>query len=168
MGKIIPLLLAFLGLGAGVGGGMMLRPAPQDIAEASPCGDMPTAAADHASKADDETASDDAPPNEYVKLNNQFIVPIVEEGKVQSLVIMSISLEVEAGGTGKVYAIEPKLRDGFLQVLFDHANAGGFDGTFTNSNNMDVLRMALTEVARQSLGRMVSDILIVDIVRQDS
>lgn len=168
MGKIIPLLLALLGLGAGVGGGVMLRPAPQDMAEASPCGDMSTAATDHAPQADDKTASDDAPPNEYVKLNNQFIVPIVEDGKVQSLVIMSISLEVEAGGTGTVFAIEPKLRDGFLQVLFDHANAGGFDGTFTNSNNMDVLRMALTEVAQKSLGRLVKDVLIIDIVRQDS
>ena len=50
---------------------------------------------------------------------------------------------------------------------FQGTNAGGFDGAFTQSNNMDVLRSALLEVARKTMGAVVSDVLIVDIVRQD-
>ena len=67
-----------------------------------------------------------------------------------------------------VYEREPKLRDAFLRVMFDHANAGGFDGAFTNSNQMDVLRRALREVAQKTIGPTASDVLILDIVRQDA
>jgi len=83
-------------------------------------------------------------------------------------VILSISLEVTPGSTESVYAMEPKLRDIFLRVLFDHANAGGFRGAFTQSNTMDVLRSALREAAAATLGKALSDVLIIDIVRQDT
>jgi flagellar FliL protein len=110
----------------------------------------------------------DKPTHDYVKLNNQFVVPVVQNGRVAALVILSISLEVTAGTSEKVYQVEPKLRDGFLQVMFDHANAGGFMGTFTDGSNMILLREALREVAQSTLGADVSDVLIVDIVRQDN
>ena len=175
MRKLLPVLLALLGLGGGVGAGVMLRPAPADPALISPCGKTPaegqepdvTADADHS--ASEPAGGDAGPPSrEYVKLNNQFIVPIVGNGVVEALVILSVSLEVKSGSTEKVYLLEPKLRDALLQVLFDHANSGGFDGAFTNSNNMEILRVALLETARKSLGSLVSDVLIVDIVRQDT
>lgn len=173
MRKLLPILLALLGLGGGVGAGLMLRPPPAAVVAINPCGETsgnvsePEAADDPVMTSHDE-GDGEAPTKEYVKLNNQFIVPVVGTGVVKALVIMSISLEVKAGSTEKVYLLEPKLRDSFLQVLFDHANAGGFDGAFTNSNNMEILRVALLETARKSLGSILSDVLIVDIVRQDS
>lgn len=90
------------------------------------------------------------------------------EGRISGLVVMSLSLEVGPGGQDLVFAREPKLRDVFLQVLFDHANAGGFDGAFTDANRLDPLRAALREVAVNVLGGVVSDVLIVDIARQDN
>ena len=174
MRRLLPLFLALLGLLAGGGAGFLLRPPAEEPAPIPPCGDV-TAAADEsaagqADGAEAEGAATDpeAPPtHEYVKLNNQFVVPVVEEGQVAALVVLSISLEVTPGMTEQVYAREPRLRDGFLRVLFDHANAGGFGGAFTQSNNMEILRGALLEVARKSLGAAVSDVLIIDIVRQD-
>ncbi len=60
------------------------------------------------------------------------------------------------------------MRDSFLQVLFDHANAGGFDGAFTEAGAMDQLRGALREVAQRDLGEeLVKDVLILEIARQD-
>jgi len=106
--------------------------------------------------------------HEYVKLNNQFVVPVVARDMVTALVVMSLSVEIEPGRAENVYRHEPKLRDSFLQVLFDHANMGGFKGEFTNANNMDVLRAALTDVARATLGNLVKGVLITDIARQDS
>ena len=79
-----------------------------------------------------------------------------------------MSIEIPAGGAEEVYAREPKLRDSFLQVLFDHANAGGFRGSFTDGSNMVLLRRALLESARAVLGQTARDVLITDIVRQDS
>ena len=146
--KLFPLILGLAGLGAGIGAGVFLRHAPQE----------------HAETADAEPKV----PPEYVKLNNQFVIPVVESGQVAALVVVSLSLEVTAGSTETVFAREPKLRDVFLQVLFDHANAGGFRGSFTDGSNLIVLRQVLKEVAMQVLGDMVGDVLIVDIARQDS
>ena len=97
-----------------------------------------------------------------------FVVPVMEGGKVVSLVILSLSLEIEPGTSQDVYAREPKLRDGFLQVLFDHANAGGFRGSFTDGSNLVLLRKALRETASRILNGVVKDVLISDIARQDS
>ncbi len=168
MARILALLLALGGLGAGVGAGLMLRPEPEPPAETE------EAACDSADKpeAAGEDVQEKAPEGEvgfeYVKLNNQFVVPVVDEEKVKALVVLSLSLEVVAGARETIYQREPKLRDAFLQVLFDHANAGGFDGAFTNGRNMTLLRDALREVARKTLGATVRDVLIVDVVRQDA
>lgn len=190
IGKLLPLLLALLGLGAGIGAGLFLRPAaeaPTAKADASAhaAPGAKTAAANGAAATGHGAPS--APPakahgapapshgsakgdatHEYVKLNNQFIVPIVADGKVASLVIMSVSLEVIPGASTTVYAAEPKLRDAFLQVLFDHANAGGFSGNFTVGTKMQLLRDALKEMAVKVLGPIVTGVLIDDIVRQDT
>lgn len=148
--KIIPLLLALIGLGAGIGGGLMLRPAPEPLPEVA------------------EVEIDPAMLPEYVKMNNQFVVPVLEGGQVAAMVILSLSLEVKNGATEEVYSREPKLRDAFLQVMFDHANAGGFSGSFTDGSNLILLRAALLEMAVKTLGEVISDVLINDIVRQDS
>ena len=104
---------------------------------------------------------------DYAKLKHQFVIPVVEEGRVSALVVMSLSIEVETGQTQAVYSQEPKLRDGFLQVLFDHANTGGFSGSFTSTTNMRSLRDGLRENAQRVVGDVVHDVLIVEIVRQD-
>lgn len=105
---------------------------------------------------------------EYVKLNNQFVVPLIDGGRVASMVILGLSLEVTAGSKDRVYAVEPKLRDLYLRVMFDHANAGGFAGTFTDRSRLDALRATLAEVSRPLLGDSLSEVLIEDIVRQDN
>lgn len=182
MRKLLPLVLALIGLGGGLGLGLALRPGPKTELAANPCGTAP-ADAQGASEAGldgkgstaatgeggtNAEGEGGAATREYVKLNNQFIVPVVEQDTVQSLVILSVSLEVALGESEKVFKMEPKLRDSFLQVMFDHANSGGFEGAYTNSNNMEVLRTALFETARGILGKTVSDVLITDIVRQNN
>jgi hypothetical protein len=165
LGKLIPVLLAVMGLGAGVGAGVALRPAPEPVAMVSPCGDIQDETKVAKAVPEDPAKSTD---HDYVKMNNQFVVPVVDKGRVSALVVMALSLEVEVGQSETIYKREPKLRDAFLSVMFDHANAGGFDGAFTNSNNMDILRNALREVAKKILGPIISDVLIIDVVRQDA
>jgi flagellar protein FliL len=152
MRKLLPLLLALLGIGVGGGAGFFLRPdtAKDDSAHAEEAMEVPVV------------------PPEYVKLSNQFVIPVLKDGRIESMVILSINLEVEAGMTEMVYAREPKLRDAFLQVLFDHANAGGFRGSFTDGANLINLRTALYETAIGVVGEIVKDVLIVDIGRQDT
>lgn len=144
---VLPIILVVFGLAMGVGGGIFLRPT-----------------AEHS----DAEAVEAPILTEFLKLNNQFVVPVVEHGRVTSMVIMSLSLEVTIGATESIYAREPKLRDAMLQVMFDHANAGGFNGVFTDGANLVFLRKALLEVSQKIIGNEVRDVLISDISRQDS
>lgn len=156
--KLLPLLLLLIGAGAGVGAGFFLRPAPS-----------PEMASEAKKQVEAKASTEPASPadREYVKMNNQFVVPVVKGDDVDALVVMSLSLEVPAGQKDAIYSQEPKLRDSFLQVLFDHANVGGFDGAFTNANNLSVLRNALREVAQKDMGEQITDVLIIEIARQD-
>ncbi|GHF01911.1 flagellar basal body-associated protein FliL [Aliiroseovarius zhejiangensis] len=163
MGKIIPVLLALVGLVAGGAAGYVLKPAPEPEL-ASPCGDAAVENADHTPAA---TTADVEVDSEFVKINNQFVIPIMKDEKVTALVVMSLSLDVAAGNRETVYLREPKLRDEFLQVMFNHANSGGFDGVFTQTSRLTSLRRALREVATGILGEIVHDVLVTNLVRQD-
>lgn len=161
---VLPLLLAVLGAAGGAGAGLALRPGAEPPAPAiNPCGETGQETAGH-EPADGGHAAGE---QDYVKLNNQFVVPVVSGDLVQSLVVMSLNIEIRQGQRETVFAREPKLRDALLQVMFDHANMGGFDGAFTDGNTLDALRTALTESAREVLGDGVRNVLIVDIARQD-
>ncbi|MDE3081303.1 MAG: flagellar basal body-associated protein FliL, partial [Paracoccaceae bacterium] len=81
--------------------------------------------------------------------------------------VLSLSLEVTRGTTTQVYTLEPKIRDEFLQALFDYANAGGFSGNYTEGNKMQILRDSLLETAKKVLGPIVFDVLVTGIMRQD-
>lgn len=154
---LLPMVLMLLGTGAGIGAALWLGTAGAQ-GEAG-TGAPPQEAAPH----DPGTQT----PTEFVRLNNQFVVPVVARDRIAAMVVLSLSIEVRAGAAQAVYALEPKLRDGFLQVLFDHANRGGFDGAFTEANTMDVLRRMLFEVARDLLGEEAQGVLITEIARQD-
>ncbi|WP_343294163.1 flagellar basal body-associated FliL family protein [Ruegeria sp. ANG-R] len=164
MGKLLPIVFLMAGLAAGVGARIILAPSgePEDHKEVTP-----KTKADKTDKSKPDKG-DGSEVHEYLKLTKQFVVPVVTEDEISALVTMSLSLEVRPGITEAFYEIEPKLRDRFLQVLFDYANIGGFDGAFTRSDNLAALRQALLEVARKDLGQDVSQVLIMSVSRQDT
>lgn len=162
---LLPLILGLIGVGAGVGAGIALQPA-KEVVEIHPCGDG-QAVAENGSPVAEQTQAVNLAAVEFVKLNNQFVIPVVQDEAVSSLVVISLTLEIAAGQKERVFSIEPKLRDAFLQVMFDHANLGGFNGAFTDTLTMDKLRSRLKETAITLLDKTVSDVLIQDISRQD-
>lgn len=185
---LIPVVLLIMGLGGGIGAGVMLGGSPEE-----PMMDAETGSSteEMASEEDsnetedgegDETSSeepagyaDEGPVTpgssenlEYVRLNNQFVVPVVRDAAVRHLVVMSLTVEIEAGQAELVFNREPRLRDAFLRVMFSHANAGGFEGSFTSPTSLNPLRSGLRDAAYDVLGSIVNDVLIVEIVRQDA
>ncbi|MBF9042647.1 flagellar basal body-associated protein FliL [Rhodobacterales bacterium HKCCE4037] len=187
---LIPIVLFLVGIGGGVGAGFMLGgaepeevAADEDHAGAEDDGHGDEEAGTHDEPGDGEHGDghgeegDSEPPRveqtgegtEYVRLNNQFVVPIVRNGSVRSLVVLGLTIEVTTGQNNLVFDQEPRLRDSFLRVLFAHANTGGFDGIFTEADAMEPLREGLREAAQRALGReIVFDVLITDITRQDA
>jgi len=163
---ILPVLLLLLGTGAGVGAGIFLKDEPDhtELAHDCPAPSTEKPLEDILLEPDPE----EIVAAEYAKLENQFVVPILTDNDVSSLIVMSLSVEVPSGGKDMVLLAEPKLRDNFLQVLFEHANLGGFSGNFTSSANMRVLREELLAAAKRVVGANARNILVLDIVRQDS
>ncbi|WP_297772871.1 flagellar basal body-associated FliL family protein [uncultured Roseovarius sp.] len=157
--KLLPVFLLLIGIVAGAGAGHMLR-SESDIGD-----DAPTETTDQVLS--HGHTPPDTNPTEIVKLNNQFVVPVVDRDMIGAMVVLSLSVETGPGSASAVYEREPKLRDALLQALFDHANIGGFDGAFTNARNMDMLRASLLDVARNILGEAVQGVLITEIARQD-
>lgn len=178
MGKLLPLILVLIGIGGGGGAGYMLRPAPAELA-AGEEGAAPKAE-DHATDSHDDAQKEDSHDDDhsdhgegadapaFVKLNNQFVVPVVYQEEVAALVVLSLTLETSADATTALYNQEPKIRDTALRVLFNHAYSGGFDGHFTAPEKLDVLRMNLREAVNVLSGGKVHDVLITDIIRQDN
>lgn len=174
---LLPLVLLLLGVGGGVGAGLMLikpeqETATNELTATNPCGEVATEdnhSAEPVVQAAAVELDENGVPivNEYAKLNNQFVVPIVEDGIVKALVVLALSIEVPPGGKEAIYLAEPKLRDAFLQAMFDHANIGGFSGNFTSAQNLRPLREDLVRRAKAISPAVAKDVLIIDIVRQD-
>lgn len=155
MKKILIVLLPILGLAAGVGAGLALRPAP------APSASDPMTAG----------ASAEANPAGYVAVPfaKSFVVPVLREGATVAMVVVSLAVEVEPEAAEEVRAAEPKLRDGFLKVLFLHANSGGFDGDFTSGQRIEDLKAALGKTLRTLLPLAPTGaVLITEIARQES
>jgi flagellar protein FliL len=183
MKALMPLVIALAGLGAGVGAGLMLKPAPE-AAEVT-CA-APEAPAVDAAAAEGEAAAPCAtepdpfapvpqaekkPAAElaYVPMDKPFVVPVFEGEKVIAMVVVSLSVETETEAAHNVEAVKPRLRDSFLKVMFRHANSGGFDGSFTSGRKMDDLKSALLQAAREVMdGTPVDEVLITEIARQDT
>jgi flagellar protein FliL len=157
--KLLPLIFLVAGIGGGIGAGIFLVPGLDSTSE------IVESAAKEPSDVDEE---ENTSATEFVKMSNQFVIPVVKGDKITAMVVVSLILETRNGISEEIYALEPKLRDAFLRVMFDHANMGGFQGAFTGEEVLGLLRTALREVARREIGPNLVDVLIVDIVRQDT
>lgn len=102
----------------------------------------------------------------WFKFPQQFFVPVLHDGRLDSTMVLSLTLEMPQAVSETVYAHEHKLRDALLRQLLIQANTGGFDGNFTADAHLRALRAALLAAA-QAVVPQVGDILIGDIARQD-
>lgn len=148
---VLPILLTSLGAGGGFAAGTVLHK-PEDLPNEAPV---------------EAEVIDQPEAVEFAKLNNQFVVPIMTDGRMSAMVVLSLTLEVAEGTKDAVFAIEPRLRDSLFSAMIEHANLGGFDGDFTQSAPMRQLRNVLIHAAQKPAADMVTDILILDIARQD-
>lgn len=167
---LIPVILTILGAGAGIGTGYVLGPKTPEQ-EAQTEGKVATQNPENKAENTQETQGEsNALPSDnanYFKIQNQFIVPIIHHGKMTGMVLMSLAIEADPSLRDAIFKHEPKLRDAFLRVMFDHANIGGFDGNFTENGPMQLLDESLLRVAQGMIGIGIRDVLILEIARQE-
>ena len=166
MKALLPVIIAAVGIGAGVGAGFFLRPLPEEpaLTVAEDAAESPSEAAPSAMPAIAAEATGDL---DYLELEDQFVVPVVNDGEMTSLVLITLALETKPEAQEAIVESMPRLRGALLQVMFDYANIGGFDGPFTNSSRLEKLRRNFFEVAQSVFADDVTDVLILEITRQD-
>ncbi|MDO5658251.1 MAG: hypothetical protein Q4G36_08015 [Paracoccus sp. (in: a-proteobacteria)] len=151
--KLILPALVLVALGGGLAAGEWLRPAP------------PIAQTDAADPILRERARGDLA---WFRFPTQFFVPVMRGHRLDSVMVLSLTLEIPKSAEPAVFQNEHRLRDAFLRSLLIHANTGGFDGNFTGEGQMRRLRDTLLRTAHEVGGSQILDVLIEDIARQDS
>ncbi len=158
--KLLAILLVPLGLIGGLAGGHFLAPPPPEPVEKAE-------QKDGAEKPPKKPPKLDLSNADYAKLDKHFIIPVVEEGIVSALVVVTMAIEVDKESRDLVFEHEPKLRAEFLNVFFNHAQSGGFSGVFIQTQLMNDLRDSLNAAAWGVLGEAAHQVLITSLTRQD-
>ncbi|MBB4659633.1 hypothetical protein [Parvularcula dongshanensis] len=153
MKKLLPALIVLIAvLGGGAGAMMTMTKKPKA----------------HGEEAKVDVHHAEAPKQAgYFKFKRPFIVPVVSEEKITSLVMIDLSIEMDAGAAKDYLAREPKVRDGLMRALLGLSNEGYFTGDISNIETYDAVRDRLTEEAKLTLGDTVVSVLILDYARQE-
>ncbi|MGY6549899.1 MAG: hypothetical protein ACXIU7_12990 [Roseinatronobacter sp.] len=147
---LIPLIMIILGGAIGAGAGYFMR------AEETP-------------EASEQTPP---PPRTNVELTllelpNQFVVPLIVDDRIDAMMVLRLAIEFDATHADVIDAHMLHLREVFLQQLFDHANNGGFSGTFTHQATLNRLRSSLRDATERITGvQGITRVLITDIARR--
>lgn len=170
MKKLLPIILLILGLAGGAGAGLALKPpGPANLVGQEGGGAAAHGGAPGPSVGYPPAAVDPRPEGlETVRMPNQFVVPLIEDGRVRALVVISLALELLPDSGFEPVEHDARLRAVLLQVLFDHANSGAFDGVFTAGDALLGLRRLLREAAVYEMGPIVHDVLITELLRQEN
>jgi len=127
--------------------------------------------ADKAAKSKDnghgKSSSGSSDDFEFLKFKRQFVVPVVNEDRINALVILNIGISLSSEAKGGLFRLEPKFRDAFMRELLNMSNAGYFDAELTDPQTYEVLRETLLRAAKDIESDGVKDILILDFARQD-
>ena len=104
----------------------------------------------------------------YLKFKRQFIVPVTEGGKIKSLMIMNLNIELDKDAPDNSFSYEPKLRDAFMRDLLTLSNEGVLSGDLTAPETYETIRETLIGSSRRVLKKGVSDVLILDLAKRDT
>ena len=105
---------------------------------------------------------------DYLKFKRQFVIPVMNDKKIDSLLIMNFNLELNEDAPSDSFQLEPKFRDAFMRDLLELSNQGLFSDDLTSPKTFEIIRETLLGSSRRILEEGVENVLILDIVRRDS
>jgi len=103
----------------------------------------------------------------YYKFSREFVVPIMREGQVTSLVIIHISLETDSSTAEDLFTEEPKLRDNIMTTLISLSNDGRTLERPTEINNYETIRSMVLMNLQDAISDKIKNVLIVDMAKQN-
>lgn len=166
-------------------GGFSATLLKKDVNAASGAGSMPESAGEKDSEAaatssghkdrgggrekDDKARDDKYSENgdyQYFSFSREFVVPLMENGTVESLVLLNLNLEVSSDISGKLFSIEPKLRDNIMSTLITLSNDGITLAEPTRVASYETIRSLVLANLKDSVSEDILNVLIVDIAKQ--
>lgn len=103
----------------------------------------------------------------YFKFSREFVVPIMRDDQVKSLVILHVTLETDESTADDLFSEEPKLRDNIMTTLIGLSNDGRTLEEPTNINNYETIRAMMLMNLRDSISDGIQNVLIVDMAKQN-
>ncbi|MEZ5999506.1 hypothetical protein [Hyphomonas sp.] len=103
----------------------------------------------------------------YFKFTREFIVPIMHDRKVESLVILNINLEADSSISQKLFSMEPKVRDNVMTTLIELSNDGRTFENITDVESYETIRAMVLLNLQKAVPSGIQNVLIVDIAQQD-
>ena len=103
----------------------------------------------------------------YFKFSREFVVPVVSQGRVTSLVILNLNLEADASMSQKLFEMEPKLRDNIMTTLITISNDGKTFESMTDVENYETIRSMVMMNLQSVMATGIHNVLIVDLAKQD-
>ncbi len=177
MKQIVPSIVALLAISAGGGAAYFVKSgaspkAPSAAHESS--GDesgghaapKPVKAKKGHGKSDKhgDAASSDVT---YYKFSREFVVPMIEDDRVQSLVILNLNLEVDTAISQELFSKEPVLRDNIMTTLVKLSSGGRTLNSITDVDNYETLRAMILTNLQNEIPVGIRNVLILDMARQD-
>ncbi|MEM9234498.1 MAG: flagellar basal body-associated FliL family protein [Pseudomonadota bacterium] len=103
----------------------------------------------------------------YFNFRRNFIVPVVGSSRVEALILISVSIEMEEEKIEEAQLREPNIRDAFMKSLLAMSHEGMFNQDITNPDVYSEIQKRLMETAKVSIDQNVKSVLLVDFARQD-
>ncbi|WP_300380641.1 hypothetical protein [Henriciella sp.] len=180
--QILPALIAGLCITAGGAAGFYLKGSSgasgekaQDVAEKA---HKESEADKHGGKKDAHGKSGksagkgghgsaDASAPAYYKFSREFVVPIIAEERVQSLVILNLNLQIDPSVSDELFSKDPVLRDNIMTTLIRLSNEDEIFNGLNNVENYETMRSMILRNLRDSVSEGIQNVLILDMARQD-
>ncbi|MDP1556534.1 MAG: flagellar basal body-associated FliL family protein [Hyphomonas sp.] len=103
----------------------------------------------------------------YYKFTREFVVPIIRNGRVQSLVILNLNIEADESISQKLFEMEPKLRDNIMTTLITLSNDGKTFESMTTVENYESIRSMVLMNLKTVVSTGINNVLIVDFAKQE-
>ncbi|KDA01828.1 flagellar basal body-associated FliL family protein [Hyphomonas oceanitis] len=104
---------------------------------------------------------------DYFKFTREFVVPVMRDARVDSLVILNINLEVDSSITSKLFSMEPKIRDNIMTTLIGLSNDGETLEAISNIDNYESIRATVLMNLQKIIPTGIENVLIVDMAKQE-
>ncbi len=103
----------------------------------------------------------------YFRFSREFVIPLMRNERVASLVILNISLETDTSVSDQMFLMEPKLRDNIMTTLVHLSNEGSTLSSLMDVDNYERVRTMILTNLENVVPNGVRNVLILDAAKQD-